>query len=323
MLTHEIIKNRVLAGEEIGKAEALELCAAPLEELCAAADVIRWKFCGSAFDLCSIINAKSGRCPENCKFCAQSAHYHTNAEEYPLLPAAEMVALAKHNAENGILRFSLVTSGERLTDAEVNEVCERVCEIRKNAEISVCVSLGLLSEDQFHRLRQAGVERVHNNLETSRRFFPQVCTTHKYDDKIAVLKAAQNAGLSVCSGGIIGLGETMEDRIDMALEVRSLGVRSVPLNVLNPIPGTPFEHNEKLPYDEIRRTAAIFRFLLPNASIRLAGGRGLMSDKGKACFQSGANAAISGDMLTTTGVTIEEDMKIVKKLGYEPRLWNA
>jgi biotin synthase len=164
--------------------------------------VIRWKFCGSAFDLCSIINAKSGRCPENCKFCAQSAHYHTNAEEYPLLPASEMIALAKHNAEGGILRFSLVTSGERLTDAEVNEVCDRVREIKKSAEISVCVSLGLLSEDQFHRLRQAGVERVHNNLETSRRFFPQVCTTHKYDDKIAVLKAAQNAGSAFAAAAL-------------------------------------------------------------------------------------------------------------------------
>ena len=168
---------------------------------------------------------------------------------------------------------------------------------------------------------KAGAERVHNNLESSRRYFPEVCTTHTYDDKIAALRAAQAAGLSVCSGGIMGLGETMEDRIDMVLTARELGVRSIPVNMLNPIPGTPYEHNERLKPEDMQRIVAVFRFLVPDASIRLAGGRGLLPDKGRACFCSGANAAISGDMLTTSGITIETDMQMLRELGYTPRKW--
>lgn len=221
------------------------------------------------------------------------------------------------------MRFSLVTSGEKLTDKEVDDVCKAVAAIKEQTNISVCASLGLLSFEQFAHLKAAGIERIHNNLETSRRFFPHVCTTHSYDDKIDVLKTARSAGMDLCSGGIIGLGETMEDRIDLALTVRELGVRSVPVNVLNPIQGTPFENNPKLSDEEIRRTVAIFRFILPDASIRLAGGRGLMADKGRGCFSSGANAAITGDMLTTSGVTIENDMKILDELGYRPELWRA
>lgn len=306
-----------MSGDNITRAEALSLAKAPLEELCAAADEIRQAFCGSGFDICTIINGKSGRCSENCKFCAQSSAYNTGIEEYPLLDDETVIKAAKHNAERGILRFSIVTSGKRLSDADVDRVCRIVRGIKAECSISVCVSLGLLNEEQFGRLREAGVSRVHNNLETSRRFFPQICTTHTYDEKIAAIKAAQAARLSVCSGGIAGLGETIEDLIDMAIEIRELGVRSVPINMLNPIKDTPLENNERLTNEDMRRICAIYRFINPSAAIRLAGGRIQLGDNGRACFKSGANAAISGDMLTTTGATIANDMELLKELDYK------
>lgn len=314
------LQEKVFAGQNIDKEEAMQLLEAPLEELCQAADEIRRHFCQDAFDICTIINAKSGRCSENCQYCAQSACYKTDVEEYPLLSAAEVVQAAKYNAEQGVLRFSLVTSGKRLSDKEVDAACEIIRQLAAECDISICASFGLLNEEQFCRLKEAGLSRVHNNLETSRKFFPQICTTHSFEEKIAAIQAAQRAGLSVCSGGLMGLGESMEDRIDMALQLRELGVTSVPVNMLNPIPGTPLEHNKLLTNAEMRRICAIFRFILPKAAIRLAGGRKLLGDSGRACFQSGANAAISGDMLTTTGETIASDKQILAELGYRRAL---
>lgn len=321
-MTVQELKETVLSGRQIGREDALFLAQAPLEELCAAADVIREHFCGNGFDLCTIINAKSGRCSEDCKYCAQSAHYRTNAEVYPLLDPTEILAGAQYNDKRGVLRYSIVTSGKSLTDAEVDQVCASIRAIRREANIQVCVSCGLLNEGQYRKLQESGATRVHNNLESSPRYFKQVCTTHTTEDKINALKAARRAGLSICSGGIMGLGEAMEDRIDMVLLQRELGVKSVPVNLLNPIPGTPFEHNRILSNDEMRRIVAVFRFLIPDASIRMAGGRGMLPDKGEACFKSGANAAISGDMLTTSGYTVETDLALLKKLGYRVELWN-
>ena len=310
------IKEQVLQGNQIDKAEALQLYEQSLEELCLAADEIRYRFCGNRFDLCTIINGKSGRCSENCKYCAQSACYHTEIEEYSLLEVEKITEQAKYNEERGVLRYSIVTSGKALNDTEVEHVCQSVREIQKKSKIAVCVSGRLLKEAQFRKLKQAGVTRVHNNLETSRQNFPNVCTTHTYEDKVAAIRGAQKSGLEVCSGGIMGLGETVEDRIDLALEVRNLGIKSMPVNLLNPIPGTPYEKNPVLTTEEIRRMVAVFRFLLPDAWIRLAGGRGLLPDKGRSCFISGTNAAISGDMLTTAGITIERDMQMLRELGY-------
>ena len=315
----DLAKEVMEQGKQVSREEALRLYEEPLEELCARADEIRRHFCGSRFDICTIINGKSGRCSENCRFCAQSACYQTNVTEYPLLGEEEIVAQARHNDEQGILRYSIVTSGRRLSEKEVDQICETVKSIRRETGIAVCVSLGLLSEEQYRKLKEAGVSRVHNNLETSRAFFPSVCTTHTFDDKVKAIRAAKAAGLTVCSGGIMGLGETKEDRIDMALSLRELGIKSIPLNMLNPISGTPLEHNERLSSEELRRIAAVYRFLLPEAFIRLAGGRGLLPDKGKSCFTSGANAAISGDMLTTSGITVETDMELLRELGYEVR----
>lgn len=320
----EQLKEKVLSGGQVNREEALLLADAPLDELTQAADEIRRQICGTGFDLCTIVNGKCGLCSEDCKYCAQSAHYHTACEEhYPLLDTGTLLEGAKHNEAQGVLRYSIVTSGKRLSDREVAQVCESIRAIRRETSIQVCVSFGLLNEEQFRKLREAGASRVHCNLESSARYFPEVCTTHTYEEKIETLKAAKRAGLSICSGGILGLGETMEDRIDMVLTARSLGVKSIPMNLLNPIPGTPYEHRTPLTNDEACRCAAVFRFLIPDASIRLAGGRGLVGDKGKACFQSGANAAISGDMLTTAGITVETDLALIKELGFEVKLSNG
>ncbi|MGN0400594.1 MAG: biotin synthase BioB [Blautia sp.] len=313
------IKEKVLSGGLITREEARGLVEADLEELCCGADEIRKAFCKNTFDICTIINGKSGKCPENCKYCAQSAHHKSRVEEYPLLPQEDMVKEAVYNHSKGILRYSVVTSGRRLTEEEVDKMCKTYREIGSTCGISLCASHGLLTEEQFKKIKEAGVTRYHNNLETSRRNFPNICTTHTFDDKIKVIKAAQKAGLEVCSGGIMGMGETMEDRIDMAFTLRELGIHSVPVNILNPIPGTPLEGQTPLDEEEVRRIVAVFRFVLPDAIIRMAGGRGLLADKGCRVFQSGANGAISGDMLTTSGITIDEDMKMLRELGYEVR----
>lgn len=316
------LTDKVLRGEAITREEALYLWEQPLQELCRCGDRIRRHFCANRFDICTIINGKSGRCSEDCKFCAQSACHHTGAAQYPLLSPDEIVAQARADFQQGVLRYSIVTSGRSLSQREVDEMCGVIRRIRDEVGISVCISFGLLSEAQFRMLKEAGATRVHNNLETSRRYFPQVCTTHTFDDKVRAIRAAQAAGLSVCSGGIMGLGETPEDRIDMAISLRELGIRSVPVNLLNPVPGTPFENRQVLSEADMRRIVAVYRFLLPEASIRLAGGRGLLPDQGRSCFQSGANAAISGDMLTTAGITTRTDMAMLKELGYEVRLCN-
>ncbi|MCI8859834.1 MAG: biotin synthase BioB [Lachnospiraceae bacterium] len=313
----EELKQKVLEGYKVNKQEALALAEFPVEELCVAADEIRQRFCGNSFDLCTIINGKSGKCSENCKYCAQSSFYHTNVESYPLLRTEELLKQAQYNSERGVPRYSIVTSGKKLSSKEVEQVCESIRVIKQNVDISVCVSFGLLEEAEFRKVKEAGAVRVHNNLEASEGYFPKVCTTHTQQDKIDALKAARNAGLSICSGGIMGLGETMEDRIDLAITLRDLEVSSVPINMLNPISGTPYEHNSRLTVEDMCQIIAIFRFILPTAFIRLAGGRGLMKDQGRKCFQSGANAAITGDMLTTTGITIKQDFQMLQELGYE------
>lgn len=308
--------NRVIGGYLITREEALFLYKEDLGDLTRYADMIRDHFCGNQFDMCTIINGKSGLCSENCKFCAQSSHYNTGSKVYSLLSEEEILADAKKNADQGVMRYSIVTAGRSLSDGEVDRMRHIIRRIKEEVHISVCVSFGLLKEDQFRRLKEAGAERVHNNLEASENFFPSVCTSHSFSDKVQAIRAAQAAGLDVCSGGIMGLGESIEDRIDMALSLRDLGIESIPVNMLNPIPGTPMEKHESLDEKEMQRIIAVYRFILPKAFIRLAGGRGLMRDKGKACFMSGANAAISGDMLTTAGITVDKDKKLLEELDY-------
>jgi len=311
-------KNKILDGYRLERDKALALAGEPLEELEIAANEIRRHFCGDVFDLCTIINAKSGKCPEDCTYCAQSAYHPTQVETYPLLSEEKIFQDAARQAERGVLRYSVVTSGRKLSDGEVDQLCGTAERIRESLPIRLCISGGLLKEEQFRRLRRAGFSRAHNNRESSERYFSKICTTHTYEQKVEAARTAQIAGLSVCSGGIVGLGETMEDRIDMALSLRAQGIHSVPVNLLNPIPGTPLEHMERMPYEEFLRTIALFRFLLPDSAIRLAGGRSQMPDQGRRCFLAGANAAISGDMLTTAGYTVETDLALIRSLGYEP-----
>lgn len=314
------LKNRVLQNKPINRKQALLLYDAPLKELCEAADEIRKHFCSDSFDLCTIINAKSGKCSENCKFCAQSAAHQTEIKTYPLLDCDTIVAQAKRSEKSGVLRFSIVTSGRSLSDRELEEVCSSVRAIKEQTKLSVCVSAGLLSKKQFLALKEAGVSRIHNNLETSAKNFKNICSTHSFKDKIKTIKYAQKAGLAVCSGGIVGMGESKSDRIDMALTLRRLNVLSLPVNILHPIDGTPLQSLNPLSEKELCRIVAVFRFLLPRADIRLAGGRGALSDRGEACFRSGANAAISGDMLTTSGIDTVADLQLIDRLSFKRRL---
>jgi biotin synthase len=316
MSTIKTLKEKILDGGLLTREEAVLLKDAPIEELCEAANEIREKLNGTKIDTCTILNGKSGLCTENCKYCAQSAHNKTGVEEYPMLTVDEIVKKGLENAELGVDRFDVVTAGLRLTDDEVDVLCRAYSKIKDKTNLELCSSNGLLSYEQFTRLHAAGVTRIHNNLETSRRFFTQVCTTHTYDDKLETIKAAKRAGMEICSGGIIGMGESMDDRIDMALELQGLGVKSIPINVLMPIKGTALENQEPLSEEEILRTVAIFRFINPRADVRLAGGRKLLCDKGRKAFQSGANASIIGNMLTSIGNNVDEDFEMFEEIGF-------
>lgn len=315
----QIWKEKILSGGEIDRPGAEELLKAPLEELCEAANEIREKLNGNTLDTCSILNGKSGLCTENCKYCAQARGHKTGVEEYPLLTVDRIVEEGLQTAEAGVDRFSVVTSGVRVSDAEVDVLCRAYAKIHEQSDIQLCASHGLINYEQFLRLKEAGITRIHNNLETSRRFFPRVCTTHTYDDKIGTIRAAQKAGLEICSGGIIGMGEEMSDRLDMAFELRDLGVESIPVNVLMAIPGTPLQDQPLLPEPEILRTIALFRLINPTANIRLAGGRNSMTDCGRLALHAGANASITGNMLTTSGNTVEEDFEMFTKAGFQLR----
>ncbi len=310
------LKNKIISGSNITKSEAISLLDIDLDLLCETADEIREHFCGNKFDVCTIINAKSGRCSENCKYCAQSAHYNTCCDEYPLLSKEVIKADAIKNSNAGVMRYSIVTSGRNIDDNEVDMICE-IAENMKDVPIKLCGSFGLLEKSQYEKLYQAGITRMHNNLETSESNFPNMCTTHSFDDKIESINSAKEAGMYVCSGGIMGIGESFEDRIDLAFSLKNLDVKSVPINMLNPVKGTPFENLDRISEDDFKRTVAIFRFILPTAFIRLAGGRGLMSDSGYSLFESGANATITGDMLTTAGISMVEDIQKIKEMGFE------
>lgn len=310
------LTEQILAGRRLKKEDPLmELVTADLTELKAGADRLREHFCGSKVDLCTIISGRSGRCGENCRFCAQSACHHTDCEEYPLLDADTIVEQGRANQEEGVDRYAIVTSGKSPSKEDFEQIIATFERMHEELEIELCCSLGFLTSEQFHRLHKAGVTSIHNNIETSRRFFPEICTSHTFEDKLANIRRAQAEGLCVCSGGIIGMGETWEDRIDMALTLQELGIESIPINSLMPIKGTPLENLPRLTEDEILRTIAIFRFINPTANIRLAGGRALMQGNGRETFRAGASASITGNMLTTSGSTIQGDKNMLLELG--------
>lgn len=312
------LAKEIINGRRLGREDDLSIfLTANIDDLCLGADMIRKNLCGDEAELCSIINGRSGRCSEDCKFCAQSCHYVTEAESYAFRRLEEIVKETRKNEEIGIRRFSIVTAGRSLDGEDLKKALNVYAYLHRESNMELCASHGLVTEDVFRQLKAVGVTRYHSNIETSRRYFPHVCTTHTYDDKIANIQRAQRAGLEVCSGGIIGMGEQWEDRIDMAISLAELGIASIPLNILRPIHGTPFEMQPPISNEDILRTVAIFRYINPTAQIRIAAGRDQVGDGGRVLFRSGANAAISGDMLTTIGSTMTDDVTMLLQLGYK------
>lgn len=307
-------------GEGISKEDALALMQADdLDALCDAADRICKTFHGNAFDSCSIVNARSGMCGEDCKWCAQTHRHNTGCATYNILDEAETLRAARLNQQTGIRRFSLVTSGRSVSDRDLDSFIEIIKRLKKETDLHLCVSMGLLSEPQLGRLKEAGVERYHCNMETSQRMWPSLVTTHSQEDKRNTIEAARRQGMAICSGGIIGMGETEEDRVDFAIMLREIGVDSVPMNILNPIKGTPLEGTPLIEEEDIIRCAAVWRFILPKQVIRFAGGRGRLSKPNmKRIFQGGINGAIMGDMLTTIGNTLQEDLALIAASGLKP-----
>ncbi len=299
----------------ISREEAKALAAEPdLDALCDSADLISRSLVGNNVDSCSIVNARSGLCGEDCKWCAQAHRHHTGCETYEHLDDNLILDAGRRNAEAGIRRFSLVTSGRTLSDKDVDRFCATYRKLADQTGLYLCASMGLLSDSQLQRLADAGVKRYHCNMETSSRFFPTLCSTHTPEDKIRTIKGARKAGMAVCSGGIIGMGETMDDRLDFAFEIAALDVDSVPMNILNPIPGTPLENTPLISEEEIIRTAAIWRFILPAKSIRFAGGRMRLSHESmKRILHGGINGVLMGDMLTTVSNDIASDRILFKE----------
>ena len=314
------LTKKIIAGYRISRADDRSVFMdTPIEELGEGAYRLQKHFCGNHIDLCTIVNGRSGRCGEDCKYCAQAGRHKTGVDTYNFMAQADLIAHAKANQDAGANRFSIVTSGGALSGAEFEKALEAYKEMRRTLTIDLCASHGLLTRSQFRRLREAGVTSYHHNIETSERYFPEICTTHSYADRIRTIKAAQAEGLCVCSGGIIGMGETWEDRFDMAFALQDLGIESIPLNSLMAIPGTPLEHLAPLSGEDILRTIAIFRFINPTANIRLGAGRKLLPENGATAFLAGASASITGNMLTTSGTTIAEDMALIKELGFTNR----
>ncbi|MDO4491201.1 MAG: biotin synthase BioB [Lachnospiraceae bacterium] len=311
-LAEEIISGRRLKREE----DLSFFVECNLEELLKGADRIREKFVGEQVDLCSIINGRSGKCPEDCKYCAQSAHHHTDCEVYDFLPKEQLLEACKMNEKEGVHRFSIVTAGRALTGEEFQKSLDAYKAMNEECNIHLCASMGFVSAEQLHQLHEVGVTSYHHNIETSRRHFPNICSTHTFEQKLATLELIKAEGMHVCSGGIIGMGEDFEDRIDMALTLSEVGVDSIPINTLMPIPGTPLENQPQLTEEEILRTIAIFRYINPTAHIRLAAGRALLTNDGERAFAGGASATITGNMLTTAAAaTIQKDKDMLTAMG--------
>lgn len=318
----DTLKNKALKHKGIRESEALELfiegCAAPWRVFAAASE-IRERFKGKEIILCSITNAKSGKCSEDCSFCAQSRRHNASAPVYPLKPAKQMIAEAEQAGKNGAEFFGIVTSGKSVrSKKEWSEILKAVGQIR-DAGIHPCASLGLLDADRARDLKAAGLFRYHHNLETARSYYRNICTTHDYEENVATISAAKDAGLSVCSGALFGMGENITHRIELAADLHRLSVDSVPINLLHPIKGTPLSHMPLLPPMEILMTIAVYRFLLPDRDIKLCGG------KEKSLRQllplgiiAGANSLMTGNYLTTTGRDSRLDHEMIIDLDLVP-----
>lgn len=310
--------DRVISGHSITKTEALQISTIQKTEmfdLFAAANKIRQAFRGDSVDLCAIVNAKSGACPEDCSYCAQSSRSTTEAAVYPLINKNTVIEKAKEARDAGVKRFCIVTSGRKIGENELKEICSMIKDIR-GIGLLPCSTLGLLNKDELKLLKDSGLERYHHNLETSERFFPEICRTHTYSDKLNTIDAAMSAGISLCSGGIFGMGETWEDRIDMAFKLKELGTDSVPINYLIPVKGTPLGEQDMLNPFEALKIVSLYRFILPQKQIRICGGRmQVLGEFNSMVFMAGADSLLTGNYLTTTGRTFSNDQLLIKDYG--------
>lgn len=316
---------RVRAGGQISREEALWLLElehyADIFDLLSCANRVREHFKGDKIHLCSIVNVKAGGCPENCRFCAQSALCQTDAPRYGLIDSGAVQTAADEARTNEVAALGLVAAWRGLEEGPVlDEVCRQFETMRASGKVRPDASLGMIkSQAVADRLKQAGVACYNHNLETSRRFFPEVCTTHTYEERVRTLQLLKNAGIKLCSGGILGMGETREDRCELAFSLKEAGADIIPINILNPIAGTPFEGREPLPPFEVLKTIACFRFVLPRQEIMVAGGRSVnLRDLQPLIFLAGANALMVGNYLTTMNQPVEKDLQMLKDLGLEP-----
>ena len=323
--TISALGERVLNGGQISREEALWLfqleSSADILDLLSWANRIREHFKGNKIHLCSIVNAKAGACSENCSFCAQSSHYQTGSPRYGFVDPEPVAEAADEANKNGVTAVGIVAAWKGLNEGPMlDEVCDRIREVKAGGKTRPDASLGIIkSQKVADRLKEAGLECYGHNLESSRRFFPQTCTTHTFDDRLETISYLKKAGIKICSGGIIGMGETREDRRDLAFELKAIGANVVPVNILNPIPGTPFAKNEPLPVMEILKTIACFRFILPRQEIMIAGGRTVnLRDAQSMIFMAGASALMVGNYLTTLNQPVEKDLQMLKDLGLDP-----
>jgi biotin synthase len=312
-----------LKGQSISSDQALQLESFTHEELdylFIGTDRIRDKFKGEDVKICSIVNAKSGRCVEDCSFCAQSSSFQTDAPETELMSVEEMVAAAKEAEAFGANEFSIVASGTKMDDRkELDKVIAAVRRIKAETKLETCCSLGLMELDDLKELKAAGLDRCHHNLETAASFFNKIVTTHTYEDEVKAVQNAKEAGLQVCVGGIFGMGETFAQRVELAFSIRELGTQSLPINFLKPIDGTGLDHLETIEYYDALKTIALLRLVLPKIDLFVCGGREeVMTDKQEQLFSAGANGILGGNYLTTKGQDPKRDIEMIKSLGLRP-----
>ncbi len=287
----------------------------PLEELIREANRVRRECLGDRIELCGIVNAKSGACSEDCKFCAQSSRHLADINSYPLITPEEIYQEAVRAKMNGAMRLGIVTSGNSLTAEEIGILAEAIRKIGKDIDIDLCASLGALEKGSFQVLKDAGLSRYHHNIETSGRHYPEIVSTHDHEERINTIKTAKSMGFEVCSGGIIGMGETWQDRIDMAVTLKELDVDSVPLNMLVPIEGTPLGKIETISPADAIRTIAIFRLILRDKTIKVAAGReSVLQDHQDMIYAAGANGMMIGGYLTIAGRAVSEDLALVEEV---------
>jgi len=314
------IGEKVLEGENVGMKDVLPLLGTKgpdILDLAAVANRVREEFNGNEIDLCSLLNVKSGRCSEDCVFCAQSAHHKTEAPIYPLMDMNRIVKEAREAQKKGTGRFCLITSGRELNDKEFETILRALDRIRKETTLDLDCSLGTLSEERAEALKKVGVTRYNHNVETSESHFPQICSTHSFGDRVKTIEVLKDRGFSICCGGIIGLGESPQQRLELAFSLRQLGIDCIPFNILNPRPGTPLEHSESVPPIEIIKTIALFRLILPKGTIKIAGGREAnLRDLQSLALLAGANGLILGNYLTTLGRSAEDDLAMIRDLGF-------